>query len=63
MHKSRSVLLPALLCAVAGGITEPVRAADPGSLERRLQALQDHVEIEQLLMRYAAAFNTQDADA
>ena len=38
------------------------RAAEPSQLEARLQALEDHVRIEQLLMRYAAAYNTRDAD-
>jgi hypothetical protein len=38
------------------------RAAEPSELEARLQALEDHVRIEQLLMRYAAALNTRDAD-
>ena len=31
-------------------------------MEARLQALEDRVHIEQLLMRYAAALNTRDAD-
>ena len=38
------------------------RAAEPAELEARLEALEDHIRIEQLLMRYAAALNTQDAD-
>lgn len=37
-------------------------AAEPAEMEVRLQALEDHVRIEQLLMRYAAALNTRDAD-
>ena len=48
------------LCAV---IAIPATAAEPAGLAARVQALQDYVEIEQLLMRYAAAFNTDDADA
>jgi hypothetical protein len=56
-------LLLAVLGACGGPDSPRASAVEPGSLERRLQALQDHVEIEQLLMRYAAAFNTQDADA
>jgi ketosteroid isomerase-like protein len=32
-------------------------------LEARLRAVEDRVEIEQLLMRYAAAYNTRDANA
>lgn len=38
------------------------RAAEPVDAEARLQAIEDHVRIEQLLMRYAAALNTKDAD-
>jgi ketosteroid isomerase-like protein len=37
-------------------------AAEPADTEARLRALEDHVAIEQLLMRYAAALNTKDAD-
>lgn len=40
-----------------------VHAAEPLSAEERLQALEDYMHIEQLLMRYAAALNTGDADA
>ena len=42
---------------------QAVRAADAHELEDRLRALDDHIQIEQLLMRYAAALNTEDADA
>ena len=38
------------------------RAAEPAEIEARLASLEDHVRIEQLLMRYAAALNTRDAD-
>lgn len=38
------------------------RAAEPTALEARLEALEDHIRIEQLMMRYAAALNTRDAD-
>ena len=31
-------------------------------MEQRLQAVEDYVQIEKLLMRYAAALNTKDAD-
>lgn len=60
--------LSVLVCMAALQQSAPVLAAQAArteqpALERRLQALQDHIEIEQLLMRYAAAFNTQDADA
>src|SRR5687768_114798 len=37
--------------------------ASPQDLEARLKAVEDRLAIEQLLMRYAAAFNTNDADA
>ena len=37
-------------------------AAEPADIEGRLRALEDHVAIEQLLMRYATALNTRDAD-
>ena len=38
------------------------RAAEPPDVESRLRALEDRAAIERLLMRYAAALNTQDAD-
>jgi hypothetical protein len=38
------------------------RAAEPTEIEARLESLEDYVRIEQLLMRYAAALNTRDAD-
>lgn len=41
---------------------QTVRAADARKLEDRLRAVEDRVEIEQVLMRYAAAYNTGDAD-
>jgi ketosteroid isomerase-like protein len=37
-------------------------AAEAPSLEARLQQVEDHIAIENLLMRYAAAYNTGDAD-
>jgi hypothetical protein len=47
-----------------GGLTAMsiAGAAEPSEAEARIQALEDHVRIEQLLMRYAAALNTRDAD-
>jgi ketosteroid isomerase-like protein len=56
-------MVAATLVVVAGTPPATLLAAEPASLERRLQGLQDYIEIEQLLMRYAAAFNTDDADA
>jgi len=41
---------------------QAVRATDARKLEDRLRAVEDRVEIEQVLMRYAAAYNTGDAD-
>lgn len=38
------------------------QAAEPTALEARLEALEDHIRIEQLMMRYAAALNTRDPD-
>jgi hypothetical protein len=53
----------ALVLTLGGLTASPVgRAAEPSDTEARLQALEDHVRIEQLLMRYAAALNTKDAD-
>lgn len=54
---ARPLLALLLLCATA---TRVVHAQD---LEARLRAVEDRVEIEQLLMRYAAAYNTRDANA
>jgi len=55
--------LVVVLVALAGALPVMAMAAEPSGVEQRLQALQDYIEIEQLLMRYAAAFNTSDADA
>ena len=53
----------AVVLTIAGLTASPVgRAAEPAETEARLRALEDHVRIEQLLMRYAAALNTRDAD-
>jgi ketosteroid isomerase-like protein len=38
------------------------QTAFPQDLESRVKAVEDRMAIEQLLMRYAAAFNTGDAD-
>jgi ketosteroid isomerase-like protein len=43
--------------------TAMVPTAHAQDLEARLRAVEDRVEIEQLLMRYAAAYNTGDANA
>jgi hypothetical protein len=53
----------AVVLAFGGLAASPFgRAAEPSETEARLQALEDHVRIEQLLMRYATALNTRDAD-
>jgi ketosteroid isomerase-like protein len=51
--------------AVVGGLTlwtGASTAAEPPGLEARLKAVEDRLQIEQLLMRYAAALNTEDVD-
>jgi ketosteroid isomerase-like protein len=40
----------------------PAFAAEADTAEDRLRAVEDHIAIENLLMRYAAALNTDDAD-
>ena len=59
----------ALLGSLAAGIAAATtlaapqaRAAEPSTVEQRLQSVEDYVQIEKLLMRYAAALNTKDAD-
>jgi hypothetical protein len=63
MTHRRALGIFAALLTFGALIALPIgRAAEPAEMEARLQALEDHVRIEQLLMRYAAAFNTRDAD-
>jgi len=38
------------------------QSASAQSITDRLEAIEDYIKIEQLLMRYAIAFNTEDAD-
>jgi ketosteroid isomerase-like protein len=52
----------ASLAVVALVALQTAAAAEPQSIEQRLQAAEDYIQIERLLMRYAAALNTQDAD-
>jgi ketosteroid isomerase-like protein len=54
-----AALIAALACALSPW---QLQAAEVQSLEARLRAVEDQVQIEQLLMRYAAAYNTGDAD-
>lgn len=49
-----------LLVLILAGMTSGAVAQ---STEERLQAMEDYIAIEQLLMRYAIAFNTEDADS
>lgn len=50
------------LLAVVAACTR-AGAVDQREIDQRLRAAEDHIAIEQLLMRYAAAYNTDDADA
>lgn len=58
--------LPGVVSLAAGLAAASVAAAAPAAakegLEQRLQRMEDRLAIEQLLMRYAAALNTKDAD-
>lgn len=51
-----------LMLATGSGIAGAAQAADATGIEARLQAVEDYMLIEKLLMRYAAAYNTGDAD-
>jgi hypothetical protein len=63
MTHRQALGISALLLTFGALTALPVgRAAEPSETEARLQALEDHVRIEQLLMRYATALNTRDAD-
>ncbi len=57
------VLIAAALALGAMATIRAVGRADSGDVESRLRAVEDQVQIEQLLMRYAAALNTDNADA
>jgi ketosteroid isomerase-like protein len=61
-HRRALASLTVLLTFAALTVLPIGRAAEPSDTEARLRALEDHVRIEQLLMRYAAALNTRDAD-
>lgn len=58
--RALGILAGLLTFGVLGALS--IGAAEATDTEARLQALEDHVRIEQLLMRYAAALNTRDAD-
>jgi len=57
-----AVLAAAVVVGTAAA-QQGVQAAEPQSAAERLRAVEDYMEIERLLMRYAAALNTGDADA
>jgi ketosteroid isomerase-like protein len=59
----RVIVRACFAAAFAGLASSAATAAEPTSAEARLQAVEDYVAIEKLLMRYAAALNTDDADA
>ena len=50
----------ALALCILTAVTVPAVAQ---LTDQRLQAMADYIAIEQLLMRYPIAFNTEDADA
>jgi ketosteroid isomerase-like protein len=63
MHRVCRVLIA--VSALGGGIalwTGSSAAAESPGFEARLKAVEDRLQIEQLLMRYAAALNTEDVD-
>lgn len=59
---ARACMLLGML-VVTAALPRLAAAADAGSIESRLQAVENYMQIEKLLMRYAAAYNTGDADA
>jgi len=62
-RKRACAVLASALALAAFAAQDPLRAAEEPSAAERLQALEDYIEIERLLMHYAAALNTGDADA
>jgi ketosteroid isomerase-like protein len=63
MHEIFRVLIAASVITSALTLSTGVStAAEPSGLEARLKAVEDRLQIEQLLMRYAAALNTEDVD-
>ena len=64
MNRNRRPLWILFAALTFGGLAAPPagRAAEPWETEARLQALEDHVRIERLLIGYGAAPNTRDAD-
>jgi ketosteroid isomerase-like protein len=62
-NRAAVAILTIALAVAAFPTFQEARAADSGAVQDRLRAIEDHIQIEQLLMRYAAALNTKDADA
>lgn len=67
IHAFGIFLAGLLLGAVAARAPVPgiasARAADSDAREMRLRGLEDHIEIERLLMQYGAALDSRDFDA
>jgi ketosteroid isomerase-like protein len=61
-HGTPAGILAALVLMLGSAASPALRAAEAHGLEQRLQAAEDYIAIERLLMRYAAALNTKDAD-
>ena len=47
---------------MCGPATSAAQAMEPQNIEARLRAVEDRQQIEQLLMRYAGAMNSEDPD-
>lgn len=59
----KTIVRAVVTAAVIGaGFVLSATAAEPAGIEARLKAVEDRMQIEQLLMRYAAALNTEDPD-
>lgn len=62
LAETRSALALALLILTASLLPIKLAAQPASDINQRLQAIEDYVAIEKVLMRYAAALNTDDAD-
>ena len=58
--RTLGLVLVAMMLLTLLGLQRGALGAE--SLEERLRAVEDRLAIEQLMMRYAAALNTDDAD-
>jgi hypothetical protein len=63
MIAMKTMALGFLLASFMALVSCTGRSEDQAALERRLTQAEDHIAIERLLMRYAGAFNTGNADA